>query len=156
MIGTMRRLLVNAMATAIMTIAHGPEANSEWEGAMDAEGTFEVDITPQDDGAYTAGRMLIEKHYSGGLQARGIGQMISVRTASGHAVYYAVETVTGSLGEKSGSFVLLHEGAMWPDSQSLTVEVMEGAGSGDFKSLRGVMTITQDDDGHAYRFDYHF
>jgi len=47
---------------------------------MSANGTFEVELTPQDDPGFPAGRMQIKKTYLGDMSGSGIGQMISKRT----------------------------------------------------------------------------
>ena len=47
---------------------------------MSATGIFEVNLDPQNDENAPAGRMIIDKKYSGALVGKGIGQMISKRT----------------------------------------------------------------------------
>jgi hypothetical protein len=64
---------------------------------MTVTGTFEVDLKPQADADTPAGRMLIDKTYSGDMTGSGKGQMISKRTESGIAVYYAIEEFSGSM-----------------------------------------------------------
>ena len=58
---------------------------------MSANGTFGVDLTPQEDIGSPVGRMLIKKTYLGDMNGSGAGQMISKRTENGAAVYYAIE-----------------------------------------------------------------
>ena len=80
--------------------------------------------------------------------------MISKRTESGVAVYYAVEEFSGSVKGKNGTFTLIHKGYMSKESQSLEVLVLEGSGSGEFESISGSMVITQGPNGHSYEFTY--
>jgi hypothetical protein len=117
---------------------------------MSANGTFEVDLTPQQDDGYPAGRMLIKKTYQGDMNGSGIGQMISKRTENGVAVYYAVEEFSGSVKGKSGGFTLDHKGHMSKESQSLEVTILEGSGSGELQNISGSMLIVQDASGHSY------
>ena len=121
---------------------------------MAISGTFKVTLTPQDDGDFAAGRMLIEKTYFGALSASGSGQMISKRTPSGASAYFAVEEVSGTLHGRSGTFTLIHEGYMEGDSQSLEISILKGSGTGEFESISGSMAITQDEGGHHYEFFY--
>lgn len=121
---------------------------------MKGSGSFEVELTPQDDGAAQAGRMLIEKVYRGDMIGSGTGQMISKRTDGGAAVYYAIEEFAGSLKGKSGGFTLLHKGHMDKESQSLEVTILEGSGSGELESISGSMTILQDESGHRYELEF--
>ena len=64
---------------------------------MTAKGPFEVNLTPQDDADSPAGRMVIDKTYLGDINGSGIGQMISKKTESGTAVYFAIEEFSGSM-----------------------------------------------------------
>ncbi len=121
---------------------------------MLATGTFDVELTPQDDGEFPAGRLLINKTYAGDMTGAGVGQMISKRTEAGAAAYFAIEEFTGSIDGKSGSLTLLHSGRMDKDSQSLTVVVLEGSGSGELESVSGSLEIIQSEQGHRYRLEY--
>ena len=121
---------------------------------MTAKGTFEVDLQPQADGDFPAGRMIIDKTYRGDMSGSGKGQMISKRTESGTAIYYAIEEYSGSVQEKSGAFTLIHKGHMSAESQSLDVEILEGSGSGELENVSGSMVITQDSAGHAYELAF--
>jgi len=119
-----------------------------------AEGTFEVKLEPQNDEAAPAGRMLINKTYSGEMVGTGIGQMISKRIENGAAAYYAVEEFSGTLASKTGSFTLLHEGFMDSASQSLKITIMSGSGTDEFATISGSMEIIQEDGTHSYILNY--
>ncbi|MAD17205.1 MAG: hypothetical protein CL579_14195 [Alteromonadaceae bacterium] len=121
---------------------------------MTATGTFEVDLSPQEDEAAPAGRMLIDKTYQGDLVGKGIGQMISKRTDNGVAVYFAIEEFEGTLQGKSGTFTLLHNGKMSAEVQSLDIAILEGSASGELTGLTGAMRITQQDGKHSYELDF--
>ena len=121
---------------------------------MSANGTFEIDLTPQEDIGSPAGRMLIKKTYSGDMNGSGSGQMISKRTENGAAVYYAIEEFTGSVKGKNGGFTLVHKGHMSKESQSLEVTIHEGSGSDELQNISGSMQIVQDANGHKYRLTF--
>lgn len=124
------------------------------EAAMTSSGSFEVALTPQEDADFPAGRMFIDKTYSGDMQGSGIGQMISKRTADGAAVYYAIEEFSGILNGKAGSFTLVHKGFMNAESQMLDVSILEGSGGGELQGITGLMIISQRDGGHYYELSY--
>ena len=119
-----------------------------------AKGVFEVDLQPQADGDFPAGRMVIDKTYSGDVTGSGKGQMISKRTESGTAIYYAIEEFSGSVQGKSGAFALIHKGHMSSESQSLDIKILEGSGSGELEHISGSMAITQNSGGHSYELVY--
>ena len=121
---------------------------------MVIDGKFEVDLTPQNDAGFPAGRMLINKTYTGGLQGVGAGQMISKRADSGAAAYYAIEEFSGLVSGKHGAFTLIHKGYMDEKSQSLDVTILEGSGTDELQGISGSMLITQDDNGHSFEFTY--
>ncbi len=121
---------------------------------MSAVGTFEVQLDPQADSERPAGRMLITKHYSGGLEGNGLGQMLSKRTEEGASAYFAVEEFSGTLEGKSGGFTLLHRGHMSAQGASLEVDILEGSGSGQLSGISGNLAITQEDGGHQYTLNY--
>ena len=121
---------------------------------MSAKGTFEVNLTAQADAASPAGRMVIDKAYLGDIEGSGVGQMISKRTDSGAAVYYAIEEFSGSVKGKKGAFTLIHQGRMSKEAQSLEVVIFEGSGSGGLENITGSMVIVQDANGHTYELTY--
>jgi hypothetical protein len=120
---------------------------------MLAKGLFEINLNPQKDDN-PAGRILIDKTYNGDLKGVGIGQMISKRTESGSAIYYAIEEFSGQLNGKSGSFTLIHNGVMSKEEQSLEVFVLEGSGEGELSNIAGALHIIQENGTHAYEFSY--
>jgi hypothetical protein len=121
---------------------------------IQATGTFEVQLTPQEDTGAPAGRMIIAKTYLGEMAGTGTGQMISKRIENGVAVYYAIEEFADSLNGKSGGFTLIHRGFMSSESQSLDITILEGSGTDELESVSGRMLITQDADGHRYELSF--
>lgn len=121
---------------------------------MLAKGPFEIKLEPQKDESAPAGRMIINKTYSGDLVGSGIGQMISKRTVSGSAVYYAIEEFVGMVNGKSGSFTLGHRGVMSKESRFLEVIILDGTGEGELNNITGSMKIIQEGGNHSYELTY--
>ncbi|HEU4886914.1 MAG TPA: DUF3224 domain-containing protein [Thermoanaerobaculia bacterium] len=124
-----------------------------------ATGTFEVKLKPltayDDSEGTTAGRMSIDKEFSGGLVATSKGEMLMAGTATkGSAGYVAIETVKGTLNGRKGTFVLQHSGTMNRNVPSLTITVVPDSGTGELVGLSGTMTIDIHDGKHFYDFDY--
>jgi hypothetical protein len=120
----------------------------------EATGTFEIKMGPQTDASHAAGRMTIDKTYSGDLVGTGTGQMISKRTESGAAMYFAVEEFAGTLNGKLGGFTLMHQGKMSTDGSSLDIIVLSGSGYGELTGITGTYSIIQDENGHSYELTY--
>ena len=128
------------------------------EATMHATGPFEVKITPQVDAAENApfARMPSDKQYHGDLEAAASGLMLSAGSPQkGTAGYVAMEKVTGSLGGKTGSFVLQHNGTMNGSNRELTITVTPGSGTGQLEGIGGAMSVEIASDGkHSYKFEY--
>ena len=124
-----------------------------------ASGTFIVQLVPQPpdnhaDGAIL-GRMSIDKQFSGDLVGTSVGQMLSAMTAvKGSAGYVAIEQVTGTLGGRSGTFVLQHSATMTRGEPALSITVVPDSATGDLAGLVGMMTIDRSGGSHKYVFTY--
>ncbi len=124
---------------------------------MQASGTFEVKLTPQDDKSEdsTRGRMLINKRFYGDLEAISEGQMLTAITSvKDSAGYVAIEWVSGTLQGRKGSFVLQHSGTMTRGAPEQTVTVVPDSGADELTGLTGRMTIRIADGKHYYEFEY--
>ena len=127
-----------------------------------AKGPFDVKLNPQplaleDDGeGATRARLSIDKRYHGDLDAGSKGEMLSAMTGTqGSAGYVAIEKVTGTLGGRSGTFVLQHHATMARGTPHLEIVVVPDSGSGDLAGLTGSMNIVIAEGGkHFYEFDY--
>lgn len=124
-----------------------------------AHGTFDVKVIPQpaEDGmeGSTLGRMLLDKHFHGDLDAESKGQMLTGMAAvKGSGAYVAIERVTGSLHGRDGSFILQHLGIMRRGVPELSVAVVPDSGTGALEGIAGTMTILIADGKHSYEFDY--
>ncbi len=124
-----------------------------------AAGTFSVTMNPEppydvNEGA-SIGRVSIEKHFSGDLEAVSSVQMIGARSeVKGSAGYVAIERVSGVLHGHAGTFVLQHSGTITRGKGELSVSVVPDSGTGQLKGLAGRMTIEIVDGKHLYAFDY--
>lgn len=126
-----------------------------------ASGPFDVKLTPQKPDSEVAqeanlGRMTIDKHFHGDLEATSKGEMIATQTeVKGSAGYVAMERVTGTLKGHRGSFVLQHSATMFRGAPTLSITVVPDSGTEELKGITGTMNIIIAPDGkHSYEFDY--
>jgi hypothetical protein len=127
---------------------------------MRAKGQFTVNLRPLEP--FTKGRagvrldrLSITKTFTGDLAAESLGEMLSARThTDDSAGYVAIEQVEGSLGGKTGTFVLQHFGVIDRGQQQLILQVVPDSGTGQLENLSGQMTIKVEHDRHFYQFDY--
>jgi Protein of unknown function (DUF3224) len=130
-------------------------------GAMHhVSGSFEVKIEPQNADNAPAresglGRMSIDKQFHGDLEATSKGEMLSfMNRDAGSGGYVALERVTGTLGGRSGSFVLEHNATMDHGAPMLNIIVVPGSGTGELAGISGTMKIRIESGKHFYDFDY--
>lgn len=125
-----------------------------------AKGSFDVKVTPLTEGAregvWVPGRMSIDKHFQGDLEATSQGEMLAAGTeVQGSAGYTAIERVSGKLHGRAGTFMLQHFAVM---SRGVPGEwivmVIPDSGTGELKGLTGRMSITIMGKQHAYALDY--
>jgi hypothetical protein len=126
---------------------------------MRASGTFTVKLLPQAIPGISAdpllGQMSIDKVFTGDLEGTSSGAMLSGGDyRSGSAAYSAIEQVTGTLGGKTGSFILQHTGVMTKGASSLTVTVVPDSGRGDLTGIAGTLAIRIEGGRHFYDLDY--
>ncbi len=120
-----------------------------------ASGAFEVKLSPLEMDEPTLGRMSIDKQFRGDLEGVSKGQMLTAGTeVKGSAAYVAVERFTGTLGGRSGSFVLQHYASLNRGTPQQSIAVVPDSGTGQLQGLAGTMTIRIADGKHFYDFDY--
>lgn len=145
-----------------MAIVYGSGyADLNQEGVMNmAKGEFEVRLLPLDFSLQGAdgmmfGRMGLDKSFSGDLEARSTGEMLSLRTpVKTSAGYVALEQIVGKLAGREGSFVVQHFATMHEGTQRQTLEVVPNSGTGELAGIRGEMKIIIEDGKHFYEFQY--
>lgn len=147
--------LIVAVAALIFSIPLHSQSK-EASAPMHVTGPFDVKMLPQDDKLNDGiSRMVLDKQYHGGLEGSSKGQMLATGSAKSSGVYVAIETFTGTLQGKSGSFSLYHTGIMAKGAPSLNINVVPGSGTGQLAGISGKMTITVAADGkHTYEFEY--
>jgi hypothetical protein len=127
---------------------------------MHASGTFEVKLNVQKADSKAAesanlGRMSIEKQFHGDLEGTSAGEMLSAGTeVAGSAGYVAMERVNGTVGGRTGTFVLQHSGTMTRGEPQLSVTVVPDSGTGELLGIAGKLAIKIVEKKHFYEFEY--
>lgn len=120
-----------------------------------ARGTFDVKIEPVEHSQAGIGRMTITKTWFGDLSGSGVGTMLSAgNPALGAAGYVAVETVTGALSGRRGTFAFQQFGSMHDDSQEMRYEIVPGSGTDDLAGISGTLDLEVVAGEHRYELTY--
>ena len=85
----------------------------------------------------TLSRIHVEETFSGDIEAEGVVDFLQAQMANGSASFVGIERVTGSLGQRLGSFLLQDQGTVSGSTVSGEWFVVPGSGSGDLAGLRG-------------------
>ena len=121
-------------------------------------GAFDVQLSPRPPDAEadaSVGRLTIDKHFHGALEATSRGQMLAAQgNVEGSAGYVAMEQVSGTLEGRKGMFMLMHTGVMTRGKPGLTISVVPDSGSGELLGLAGTMSIEISEGKHIYHFEY--
>ena len=107
-----------------------------------ARGTLDVTIEAEppflEQDGIKLNRNMVRKEFSGDVAGKSEAQMVAAYTATpGSAGYVAIEHFTGSVGGKSGSFVLQHHGLMEKGEAALTVTIVPDSGTGELAGISG-------------------
>ena len=106
-----------------------------------ATGTFSIKAWEEQpyaeaEGAPRLTHARVTTAYTGDLEGEGTYGLLMVYDQA-DATYTGYERFTGSLGGRSGSFVLRLEGGFEGGAARTTWTVVEGTGTGDLAGLRG-------------------
>ena len=124
-----------------------------------ARGAFDVNTEAEppflDQDGIKLNRIVVRKAFSGDMVGASELHMIAAFTDTpGSAGYVAIEHFTGSVGGRSGSFVLQHSGVMNRGDAQLTVTIVPDSGAGELAGISGTMEIVVDEGQHSYVLDY--
>jgi len=149
--------LALASALGVVSTPRTPVADAGEKGVVPvkATGSFEVKLVPQADDAGTGlGRFLLDKVYRGDLEATARGEMLSAGNARTSGAYVAVETVSGKLLGREGTFALVHRGVMAGGRADLSITVVPDSGTGELRGLEATLSIEIDPGGvHFYTLE---
>jgi hypothetical protein len=82
-------------------------------------------------------RIHVEEDFSGDLEGSGVVEFLQSQRADGSASFVGIERVSGSLGGRSGTFLLQDQGTLEGTTVSGTWFVVPSSGTGELTGLRG-------------------
>lgn len=82
-------------------------------------------------------RIHVEESFSGDIEGEGVAEFLQTAGSESEASFVGVERVTGSIGGKTGTFVLQDQGTLEGTTVSGIWFVVPGSGTGQLRGLRG-------------------
>ena len=107
--------------------AHARFAITNWDEKPYSEGPDQPKMT----------RAAVTKTYTGDIAGGGHVEYLMMYAPDGSATFVGLERITGTIADKSGSFVLQRTGVFAGGVAKESYVVVSGSGTGDLKSLRG-------------------
>lgn len=128
--------------------------------AAHATGTYDIKTwvdTPLDEGEDGAGitRSSVTQSFQGDIVGEGAVEFLMVSPDGVSANFVGLQRVVGSVGDRTGSFVLQVSGK-FDGEPSGTWSVLPGLGRGDLQGLRGEGGFEARDGGMHFTLDYSF
>jgi hypothetical protein len=110
-----------------------------------AEASFEItgwdqSVWDDADGAELA-RVTVRKKFSGDLSGESVAELLTAQIGGNPVEYRGIERVMGTLGGRSGSFVLSHGAGPGDPTTAARALVLPGSGTGELAGLRGTGEI---------------
>jgi hypothetical protein len=82
-------------------------------------------------------RIHVVEDFSGDIEGEGIATFLQTTRSASDASFVGVERVTGSIGGRSGTFVLQDQGTLKGDTVCGEWFVVPASGTGELRGLRG-------------------
>src|SRR5256714_15306526 len=79
----------------------------------------------------------VEESFSGDIEAQGVVEFLQAARPDGSAGFVGIERVTGTIGGRTGSFLLQDQGTVAGNVVSGDWFVGPGSGTGELAGLRG-------------------
>ena len=142
-------MLITTASAFALTQVKNKDANQKTQVAREttsmrklAKATFGLkswDEKPYNEieGAPKLTRASVTKSYQGDTEGEGKLEYLMMCRTAGSASFMGLERVTGSVGARSGSFVLQHSGTFEDGVAKVTLSVLPGSGTGDLRGMSG-------------------
>lgn len=111
------------------------------------------------DGGAKLTRASVTKTYHGDISGEATSESLMFYHPDGSAAFMGLERVVGTIGERSGSFILQASGTFRDGAATCDCKVIPNSGSGDLGNLRGegrYIARHADYPNVPFTLDYHF
>jgi hypothetical protein len=99
-------------------------------------------------------RVHISRTFSGDLEGSSTAEILIAKSEGGGG-YSGHDLITGTLGGRTGGFVIQHGGIMGAEGISNTGTIVPGTGSGELEGITGEGTLLADEEGnHTLTLQY--
>ena len=117
------------------------------------------DLKPYDEtpDSPTLSRGTVKKTFDGELKGESTGEILMYLAADGSAAYTIMDKVSGELGERAGTFVLIHGATHTPGDTSRALgTIAPNSGTGELQGISGTIEFKSDENGKYIILDFDF
>jgi hypothetical protein len=100
-------------------------------------------------------RVTLTKVFTGDIEGESVAELLMASNPVG-AGYLASELFTGSVGTRSGTFVVQHGGLVDSGDAHSFGSVVPGSGTGELAGVRGEAIYANNDEGHTLTLTLRF
>src|SRR5262245_32259380 len=105
----------------------------------------------------TLSRIHVEESFSGDISGNGVVEFLQAARTDGTASFVGIERVTGTIGQRQGTFLLQDAGTVEDKIVSGEWFVVPGSGTGELAGLRGTGDFRANlGEGAQVHLDYWF
>ena len=114
-------------------------------------------VTDENDEIADIARARIKKEFAGEMTGTSVANAILYQTPVQSGGYSAIERITGTIGERKGTFVVQHSGIRNAEGIGpFYGDVVPGSGTDGFEGVTGSMQIAQGESGEYFLLDLTF
>jgi hypothetical protein len=100
-------------------------------------------------------RVTVSKVFTGDIEGESVAELLMAGNPVG-AGYLASELFTGTVGARSGSFVVQHGGLVDSDAAHSFGSIVPGSGTGELAGVRGEAIYADNEEGHTLTLTLRF
>jgi hypothetical protein len=126
-----------------------------------AESAYE--IKKWDENIYDAGeegkgltQCSIRQVYHGDIEGESLNTMLMAPAEGGSSTYVGLERITGTLGGKTGSFIIQYQGAYAGGNPGFSGVIVAESGTGELHGLKGTASMAAKDGKPTVTLEYDF
>lgn len=115
------------------------------------------DLKPYDETTadQTLSRGTVKKSFDGELKGESAGEILMFMAADGSAAYTVLDKVTGEMGNRAGTFLLMHGATHTPtDTSRAGGVIVPNSGTGAFSGIAGTIEFVQNENGKQIILDF--
>jgi hypothetical protein len=118
------------------------------KGVFQITGWDETPYLERQDGAKQSNAKITQS-YLGGIEGCSELQYLMCYTSDGNAVFVGLETITGVIEGRSGSFVLQHQGTFAAGVARSSLRIVAHSGQGELANIAGEGCFESGENGQA-------